>query len=111
MRLRNTFAHQISPLFPPVTPGATATVAKVTQDTSVRIFFDLVAETMGYRYAQFAQHVIMTPIPSTNAVAILWLSSAMTKPSMASVQRTLNTINRRESPNAVSLLDCQESAR
>ena len=111
VRFRNTFSHVISPVFGNAAPGTSATVAKIIQDTSVRMFYDLVAEAMGYRYVQFAASAIITPIPSTNGVAILWLSSSITKPSIASVQRILDTINRRESPNVVSLSDCQRSAR
>ena len=66
---------------------------------------------MGYRYVQFTTSVILTPIPSSNGVAILWLSTSLTKPSISSVKRILDTINRRESPNVVSLSDCQKSAR
>lgn len=111
MRLRTTFSQLILPVFANVAPVSIPTVAKIIQDTTLRMFFDLVAEAMGYRYAQFATGVILTPIPSTNGVAILWTSPRLTQPSVVSVQRNLDIINRRESPNVVSLSDCQPAAR
>ena len=111
MRLRNTFAHVTSQVFAHAAPLSNPTVAKIIQNTNVRMFYDLVAEAMGYRYVQFTTSVILTPIPSSNGVAILWLSTSLTKPSISSVKRILDTINRRESPNVVSLSDCQKSAR
>lgn len=111
MRLRTTFSQLILPVFANVAPVSIPTVAKIIQDATLRMFFDLVAEAMGYRYAQFATGVILTPIPSTNGVAILWMSPLLTQPSVLIVQRNLDIINRRESPNVVSLSDCQPAAR
>jgi hypothetical protein len=112
MRLRTTFSQLILPVFANAALVSIPTVAKIIQDTTLRMFYDLVSEAMGYRYAQFATSVIMTPIPSTNGVAILWVSSTLiTQPSILSVQRNLDIINRRESPNVVSLSDCQQAAR
>jgi len=41
----------------------------------------------------------------------MWSSSSTTKPSVSSVRQIVDTINRRETPNSISLSDCQRSAR
>ena len=103
-------AQEIEPVFA-VNTGLTRTHASVIQDTTIRVFYDLVAEAMGSAYGDFAKRTVLTPIPSTNAVAVLWLSGVQDNPPIGKVQHDMRTINLRESPYSILLSDCQSSAR
>lgn len=110
MQLRAKFALEISPLFSSHAQS-TPTTAMVIQDASIRTFYDLVAESMGYSYRDFATRALLTPIPSTNGVAVLWLPGIADNPAIEQVVQNMARIQRRESPYSISLANCQSSAR
>jgi len=112
MLLRAHFAREIEPVFA-VNAALIRTHASVIQDTSIRVFYALVAEAMGSGvYADFANQTVLYPISSTNGVAVLWLSGVQGhSPSFGKVQQDIRNINLRESPYAISLGDCHSSAR
>jgi hypothetical protein len=110
MLVRARFAREIEPVFA-VNTMLTRTHASVIQDASIRVFYALVAEAMGSAYADFAKQTVLTPIPSSNGVAVLWLSGVQEyRPPLGKVQQNMRNINLRESPYAISLGDCQGSA-
>jgi len=111
MKLRKKIATDISSVFKTTTYSPPRANAKIVQDHSIRVFYNIVAEAMGYSFARLAQLAVLTPIPSSNGVALLWLPSNASKPLGADVTRRIQRINRRESPNSISLMDCQASAR
>ena len=110
MQLRARFAHEIEPVFA-VNTALIRTHASVIQDASIRVFYALVAEAMGSAYADFAERTVLTLIPSTNCVAVLWLLGVQANPLIGKVRQDMRNINLRESPYAISLGDCQSSAR
>jgi len=111
MKLRNKFASDILSVFEKKVHSPTTASAKIVQDPGVRSFYNIVAEAMGYNFAELMQRVVLTPVPSSNGVALLWLPNNASKPLIVDVRRVMRTITRRESPNSISLMDCQESAR
>jgi len=112
MLLRARFALEIEPVFA-VNAALIRTHASVMQHASIRVFYALVAEAMGSSvYADFANRTVLYPIPSSNGVAVLWLSGVQGhSSSFGKVQQDIRNINLRESPYVLSLGNCQSSAR